>query len=107
MDDYVPPVQSAVCYNGASHDKFTWSQSINDLDVLVNIPDSLTSPNDLKVNVTTNKIKVEIRKNLIFTDVEPEYWYTLFEGELKFSIKPHDTIWSMTSGKYVNVIIFQ
>ncbi|XP_034942733.1 nudC domain-containing protein 3-like [Chelonus insularis] len=101
--DYVPPLQVADSYNGASHDNFTWSQSINDLDVLVNIPDSLTSPGDLKVQISVKKIKVEIRKNLLEADVDTDEWSVTFEGHLTFPIKLHESLWSLLPGKFVHI----
>ncbi|KAK0168173.1 hypothetical protein PV327_001999 [Microctonus hyperodae] len=104
MCDYVPPIQSADSYNGASHENFTWSQTINDLDVLINIPDCLTSPGDLKVHVSTKEIKVEARKNILLAGATPsDDWYMIFQGELSFPVKKHEIIWSMIPGDYIHV----
>ncbi|XP_053595544.1 nudC domain-containing protein 3-like, partial [Microplitis demolitor] len=104
MSDYVAPVQEADSYNGASHDNFTWSQSISDLDVLLNIPDSLMSPRDLKVNVSSKEIKVEILENDFMTSSDcTKKWSIFFQAELSFPVKENEIIWCMTPKKHIHI----
>ena len=122
-EEYVPPSQPADSYNGASHENFTWSQSISDLDVLVHVPPGLTNLADLRVDVSSRRIKVEARKNALRSvdrpdnnlqqkDNDPKIpkasdnskeWITIFEGEFSFPTKKDESLWSLTPGSNVNV----
>ncbi|CAD6215894.1 GSCOCG00000711001-RA-CDS [Cotesia congregata] len=103
MSDYTARVQDPDSYNGASHDNFSWSQSISDLDVLLNIPSSLMSPRDLKVSVSSKEIKVAIREKNITGADSPEKWSHLLNGQLSFPVKQNETIWSLIPSQHIHI----
>ncbi|XP_015116459.1 nudC domain-containing protein 3-like [Diachasma alloeum] len=95
--------QSADSYNGADHENFSWSQSINDIDVIVKIPGGLKCLDDLKIHVSTRGIKVEAcTRNFRTGDGESD-WCVIFQGELSYEIKSTESIWTFVAGKYVHI----
>lgn len=115
-DEYVAPLQPAESYNGAKTDNYTWSQSISDLDVIVNVPKHIRARNNLKVDVSSTRIKVKVLKNISHADQRqnrfddnsetresPDEWTTIFQGQFSFPIKKNEHFWCLTSGKRVDV----
>lgn len=120
-EGYVCPVQPADSYNGSAHDNFTWSQSISDLDVLVKVPAGLKNPDDLRVDLTAIRIKVEARRSVFLQSHDspdgvapqkanypkapgdPDEWTTILEGEFSFPTKKNESLWSLSPGECVNV----
>lgn len=95
--------QSGDSYNGADHENFSWSQSINDLDVIVKIPGDFKCLDDLKIHVSTRGIKVETRTRNFRTGDGGTDWCVIFQGVLSFEIKSSECIWTFEPGKYVHV----
>ncbi|XP_011310782.1 nudC domain-containing protein 3 [Fopius arisanus] len=95
--------QSSDNYNGAEHENFSWSQSINDLDVIVKIPDGLKCLDDLKIHVSTRGIKVEARTRNFRAGDQDSDWCVIFQGELSYEIKSSESIWTAIPGKYVHI----
>lgn len=48
-------------YNGAEMENYKWSQTINDIDVRVPVPDGTTAK-DVKVDIRSDHLKVELRR---------------------------------------------
>ncbi|XP_045520767.1 nudC domain-containing protein 3 [Pieris brassicae] len=90
-DDYKPPVipvQNSESYNGAVRDKYTWSQTIMDLDVIINLPANVRSSKDLKVTINPGDISVITRnQDIIIKDLLP------------FKIKTLESLWSISEGR--------
>ncbi|XP_043282696.1 nudC domain-containing protein 3 [Venturia canescens] len=114
--EYVAPSQPPESYNGAKNVDYTWSQSISDVDVIVNIPENIKTSNDLRVRVSSTRIKVEIRKKVLpinqrqdrssddsVARESPDEWTAIFQGQLSFPIKKNESIWCLTSGKRVDI----
>lgn len=48
-------------FNGAEMENYKWSQSINDIDVRVPVPEG-TKAKDVKVDIRSDYLKVELRR---------------------------------------------
>ncbi|XP_038212243.1 nudC domain-containing protein 3 [Zerene cesonia] len=90
-EDYQPPVipaQNSESYNGAVRDTYTWSQTIMDLDVIVNLPSTVKSSKDLKVTINSSDLTIVSRPNdIIIKDAFP------------YKIKAIDSFWSISEGR--------
>ncbi|XP_047516132.1 nudC domain-containing protein 3 [Pieris napi] len=90
-NDYKPPVipvQNSESYNGAARDKYTWSQTIMDLDVIINLPANVRSAKDLKVTINPGDISVITRNQDI-----------IIKDSLPFKIKTLECLWSISEGR--------
>jgi len=75
-------------YNGAVYDNYTWSQTITDIDIIVKLPENVTSK-DLTVIILPQKIKVALKKSST----------VLLEDDLCQKVKHNDAIWSLDKRK--------
>lgn len=75
-------------YNGAKFENYSWSQTINEIDVFIKVPENVTSK-DLSVMILSHKISVK-RKG---TDIP------LMEGDLCQKCKHTSAIWSLDERK--------
>lgn len=103
-DNSVRPLQPSDSYNGAIRDTYIWSQTITDIDVLIKLPNSSLKAKNLRVNIETQRIKIETMQRLeIYNErIKEPQWTTIFEGELIFKTKKDESVWSLISG-YVSV----
>lgn len=111
--EYVAPVQPSDSYNGAIREDYTWSQTINDVDVLVNVPDYVRKAKDLRVEITAERIRISARTETLRVNndldkyeklnAESSDWSFIFDGELSFKTQREESIWCIVPGKYVNV----
>ncbi|XP_050515658.1 nudC domain-containing protein 3 isoform X2 [Diabrotica virgifera virgifera] len=74
-------------YNGAVFEHYCWSQSINEIDVIVRIPKDV-STKDLEVKLQSSSISVKLR--------DGEY---ILSGDLCEKCKAADTVWSLDGRK--------
>ncbi|KAM3964348.1 nudC domain-containing protein 3 [Aphomia sociella] len=89
---YIPPViptqKNSETYNGAERDKYCWSQTIMELDVIVRLPPEIKSSKDLKVTINSGDICVACRNG------DP-----IIKDTLPYKIKVSDCFWSISEGK--------
>jgi len=86
-------------YNGAVRENYIWTQTLNDLDVLVKIPEHIKASKDtIKINISSNEIKIEGKPSSEDTE-----WENIFSGKLSFKIRRDESIWSIEAGKQINV----
>ncbi|VDP06604.1 unnamed protein product [Schistosoma curassoni] len=76
------------CYNGANRDKYTWSQTIKDIDIKIKIPENVDARN-ISVNIERKHIRVSIQKD------KKELF--CFDGDLCWEIHKNDAIWTFHS----------
>ncbi|CAH8628382.1 unnamed protein product [Schistosoma intercalatum] len=76
------------CYNGANRDKYTWSQTIKDIDIKIKIPENVDARN-ISVNIERKHIRVSIQKD------KKEIF--CFDGDLCWEIHKNDAIWTFHS----------
>ena len=58
------PGKSADCYNGAVLDKYSWSQTISEIEVKIPVPSSATKGRDVGVEIKSSHLKVWLKKGI-------------------------------------------
>ena len=58
------PGKSADCYNGAVLDRYSWSQTIRDIEVKIPLPSSVTKARDVGVEIKSSYLKVWLKKDV-------------------------------------------
>lgn len=93
------PGKTADCYNGAVLEKYSWSQTITDIEIKIPVPSSVTKGRDVGVEIKSSHLKVWL-KNGIPPDSDSS---TLVDGKLQWSIKCEDSMWLLEAGKQIIV----
>ncbi|CAG9786295.1 unnamed protein product [Diatraea saccharalis] len=85
----VIPIQTnSDTYNGAEREKYSWSQTIMELDVIVKLPPGIKSSKNLKVAINSGDICVAcVNGEIIIKDTLP------------YKIKTIDSFWSISEGR--------
>jgi len=88
-------------YNGAIRENYIWTQTLNDLDVLVKLPDHIKASKDtIKINISSNEIKIDGK----LSSSEDTEWENIFSGKLSFKIRRDESIWSyIEAGTQISV----
>ncbi|KAJ2946129.1 hypothetical protein O0L34_g5059 [Tuta absoluta] len=84
----IPTQKNSETYNGAEREKYSWAQTIMDLDVTVKLPPNIKSSKDLKVTINPGEICVQCCNGDI-----------LLKDNLTYKIKALDSFWSISEGK--------
>ncbi|XP_046414301.1 nudC domain-containing protein 3 isoform X1 [Neodiprion virginianus] len=109
---YKTPVQPSDSYNGAVRENYTWSQTISDVDALVNIPSNIESAKDLRVDITAQKIRIAVKTERLrennsldkySDDATDSEWIVTFDEELSFKTQREESMWCIIPGYYVHV----
>lgn len=99
-------------YNGAVRDNYSWSQTISDIDVLINVPTAIFSAKDLKVDITSENVSISVNTNcLIDSNLAGEHisskksskWTNIFNGKLSFKTRKEESLWSLIPGQHISV----
>ncbi|CAG9771633.1 unnamed protein product [Ceutorhynchus assimilis] len=69
-------------YNGAVYDNYCWSQTINEIEITIKLPENVKAK-DLKVTILAHKISVRHKGGI------------LLEGDLCHKCKHNEAIWSL------------
>uniref|UniRef100_A0A8C9H8X2 Nuclear migration protein nudC n=1 Tax=Piliocolobus tephrosceles TaxID=591936 RepID=A0A8C9H8X2_9PRIM len=78
--------------NGGKTDKYTWTQTINSLDMYIDLKEKMKTK-DIKVDITYKKLCITIKnKNFI-------------NGEFYKHIKPEDSIWTLEDNQVIHLSI--
>jgi hypothetical protein len=86
---------SADTYNGNRTDKYVWSQSMNDLDVRVNVPEGVKKGKDVKVEIKADSLEIRL------TGAEEP----LIASKFSHPINKEDSYWNLTPGETINIWI--
>ncbi|XP_034188861.1 nudC domain-containing protein 3 isoform X1 [Osmia lignaria lignaria] len=100
--------RSSDSYNGAIRENYTWSQTVSDIDVLVQLPSCIKTAKDLRVHLDSKEIKIEARTSRVEQNQEVEecryfVWTTIFRGELSFKVRKDESVWSIVPGQYISI----
>ncbi|KYN04044.1 PREDICTED: nudC domain-containing protein 3 [Cyphomyrmex costatus] len=88
-------------YNGAIRENYTWTQTLNDLDVIIKIPKHIKASKDtVKVDISSNEIKIDGKSSVSSVNSE---WENIFNGKLSFKIRKDESIWSIETGKQISI----
>ncbi|ANQ09558.1 Uncharacterized protein PCOAH_00042280 [Plasmodium coatneyi] len=78
--------------NGGQTEKYTWTQTINSLDMYINL-DEKVKTKDIKLEITYKKLYVNVKNEVII------------DGEFYKHIKPEDSIWTLEDNRVIHVCI--
>ncbi|GAB67693.1 nuclear movement protein putative, partial [Plasmodium cynomolgi strain B] len=78
--------------NGGQTEKYTWTQTINSLDMYINL-DQKVKTKDIKLEITYKKLYVNVKNEVII------------DGEFYKHIKPEDSIWTLEDNRVIHVCI--
>lgn len=100
--------RSSDSYNGAVRENYTWSQTIGDIDVLVQLPNCIKTAKDLRIHLDSKEIKIEARTSTVEQNQEAEecryfVWSTIFRGELSFKVRKDESVWSIVPGQHISI----
>ena len=91
------------CFNGGKTDKYSWSQTISDVDLKIPLPDFVKKSKDLKIEIQSNSVSVALATTPP-ADSGMETGQVLLAGKLKEKVKCEDSLWSLTPGmKYKTI----
>ncbi|SBS85993.1 nuclear movement protein, putative [Plasmodium ovale] len=78
--------------NGGRTDKYTWTQTLNSVDMYIRLDDRVTTK-DIKVDLTYKKLYVKVKNNI------------LIDGEFHKHIKSEDSIWTLEDNRVIHLCI--
>lgn len=84
--------ESISTYNGASTQKYNWSQSIKNVDVQIKLPEGTTAK-DLKIDIKNKSIKAVFKAS----------GETIIEGEFDGKVTPDDCFWNVEEKRWLNL----
>ncbi|XP_039754284.1 nudC domain-containing protein 3 [Pararge aegeria] len=91
-EKYEPPViptqKNSESYNGAVREKYSWAQTIMDLDVTMKLPLEIKSSKELKVTINPGDLSIVCCNGDI-----------ILKDELPHKIKTMDSFWSISEGR--------
>ncbi|XP_068675149.1 nudC domain-containing protein 3-like [Montipora foliosa] len=93
------PGKSADCYNGAVLDRYSWSQTIRDIEIKIPVPIEITKGRDVGVEIKSTHLKVWLKKGVSPTTGNS----VLLEGKLQRRVKCEESMWLLEGGKFVIV----
>lgn len=88
-------VSSSEHYNGDSNEHYSWSQSIDDIDVRINVYPEVQRGKQVKVQIDSQALSVSVAKG--------EDWVTLVEDTFPFRVNKQECLWSLIPGEHVHV----
>ncbi|CAH1795000.1 unnamed protein product, partial [Owenia fusiformis] len=83
-------------YNGAIRDKYSWAQSITDVDVYVKVPATIKKGRDVKVEIKRKSLKFELKT----ATGTPEM---IIDGALTWDVNVEESMWTLEPGKHVHI----
>ena len=91
VTDGGPGLDSGDTYNGGVTDKYKWSQTLNELDVQIDLPIN-TKPKDVTVLITNTHLTVSVNT------ADQQLTQVLIEGDLPYKVLTDSSIWMVESG---------
>lgn len=83
------------CYNGASYDNYSWSQTIYDLDVQIKVPNFITNGKQVKVHISHTHLKAEV--------LDSNEWEVVLRGQLSQKVNTEGSVWTLDLGHHIHV----
>jgi len=78
-------------YNGDDRGAYRWSQTLQDVDVVVMVPPKILKSKQLSVNIKPTQLKIEADNELLLEKVFP------------YTVSKNDSIWSLIPGEYIQI----
>ncbi|XP_069164943.1 nudC domain-containing protein 3 isoform X2 [Procambarus clarkii] len=82
--------------NGAVRDLYAWTQTVEDVEVRVTVPDNIMRGKQVRVVLQTSSVEVGVQE----PDME---WHTLLKGRFSHNIKSEESVWSLVPGEHVSI----
>jgi len=90
-------------YNGAVTERYTWSQTISDVDIKIPVPSNIKKAKDITVIIKPDSINVSLKQEPIPDDNFDSK--DLLQGKLSNRIKLEETIWSLEPCKCITITL--
>ncbi|XP_055343431.1 nudC domain-containing protein 3-like [Paramacrobiotus metropolitanus] len=81
--------------NGAVHDKYSWNQTLHDLDVKIHVPKSVTKSKQLNVELTGTHVRISVKDT---GDI-------LLEGPFHRPINSAESMWILVPAEYIQMTL--
>jgi hypothetical protein len=81
--------------NGASYESFSWDQTVDEIDLKVNVGKEVVRGKQIKVNVSGTKLSVSCSSSGELKE--------LLQGELSYAVKEDELTWTLSPGQYILV----
>ena len=85
-------------YNGDNRGTYCWSQTIQDVDVLVTVPPDILKSKQLAVIIESTSLKIEIFNN----GAQKQ----LLEQQFPFKVAKNECFWSLVPSEHIHVNYF-
>ncbi|XP_053648931.1 nudC domain-containing protein 3 isoform X3 [Cherax quadricarinatus] len=82
--------------NGAVRDSYAWTQTIEDMEVRVTVPDNVLRGKQVRVILQASFIEVGVQEPGLV-------WHTLLKGKLIHNIKAEESLWSLLPGEHISI----
>ncbi|XP_048758289.2 nudC domain-containing protein 3-like [Ostrea edulis] len=83
-------------YNGAVRDNYSWSQSITDVDIRIQIPNYIVKGRDVKVDIEKKRVKVSHK-------TDSGSWTEIVNGDLPWEINKEESMWTLVPKEHVHI----
>ncbi|GBP38410.1 NudC domain-containing protein 3 [Eumeta japonica] len=84
----IPVQNNSESYNGAIREKYSWSQTITDLDVSVTLPLDIMSAKDVSVSINPEYINIRNKND----------GSTILKDNFRHKVKTLESFWTVTGG---------
>jgi len=88
-------VANAECYNGATRDNYSWSQTITDVDVRIKVPSHIRKGKQVNVNISRKHLKAVI--------LDGDETDTCIDEDLSWEVHKDDCFWSLVPGEHIHI----
>ncbi|KXJ26549.1 nudC domain-containing protein 3 [Exaiptasia diaphana] len=99
---FLEPGKLPDCYNGAVLDKYTWSQTIKDIDLKIPVPKCILRARDVAVEIKMSSLKVSLKGNIPVEELKTGS-NVLVDGKLQRCVKCEESMWSLEPGKTIQI----
>lgn len=82
--------------NGAVRDFYAWTQTIEDLEVKVPVPNNVRRGKQARVTLQASSLEVGVQESA-------SVWQTLVTGEFPHTIKAEESLWSLVPGEHITI----
>ena len=100
-DTIIKNNESDDCFNGGRTSKYSWSQSITDVDLKIPIPPFLKTSKELSIEIRSQSINVSLKKDPpADSGLDSK---VLLAGTLKEKIRCDESLWSLIPGEHIAI----
>jgi len=94
---------SSDTFNGGTADHYSWSQTINDVDIKIAVPKEIKKSKDLSIEIRPDSISVKLRNDPPQgSGLESRL---LMEGTFSNKIRCDESLWSLLPSQYISICL--